>query len=68
MGRVVGAYKVVLKQDGAGSHTVTWPGTVRWGSLGTPSLTVTPLKTDYVGFIYNGVDSTYDGVAFNANY
>lgn len=62
------SYKVILKQDGTGSRTVTWPASVRWGSMGTPYLTPVPSKTDYVGFVYNGVDSKYDGVAFNANY
>jgi len=63
-----GNYRLVLKQDGVGSRAVTWPAGIRWGTLGTPSLSVVPAKTDYVGFMYNGVDSTYDGVAFNANY
>ena len=61
-------YKLILKQDGIGSRTVTWPAGVRWGSLGAPNLSVVPAKTDYVGFIYNGVDTAYDGVAFNSNF
>ena len=68
-----GTYKLILKQDAIGSRTVTWSGSMRWpggvavGS-GTNPLTTTGGKTDYVGFIYNGVDSTYDGVSFNANF
>ncbi len=61
-------YKIILKQGGTGSYTVTWPASVRWGSAVAPTLTTTVGKTDYVGFIYNDVDSTYDGVAFNANF
>ncbi len=82
-GQSGGAYKLILKQDGVGSHTVTWPtvangclmssnACIRWGTLSEPYLTPTPNKTDYVGFIYNGVgdgtNGAYDGVAFNANY
>lgn len=63
-----GNYKLILKQDGTGSRTVSWPATIRWGSGSAPYLTPTPLKTDYVGFIYNGIDGYYDSVAFNANF
>jgi hypothetical protein len=37
------------------------------GRLGT-TLTTTALKTDYIAFIYNGVSSTYDGVAMARNF
>jgi hypothetical protein len=61
-------YRLILKQDATGNRTVTWPASVRWGSGGSPSLTATASKSDYVGFFYNGVDSTYDGNAFNAGF
>ncbi len=69
-GQSGGNYKLILKQDGTGSRTVSWPGStvIRWGSSGEPYLTPVPGKTDYVGFIYNGIDSRYDAVAFNANF
>lgn len=67
-GQTGGNYKLILKQDGVGSRTVSWPATIRWGSGSAPYLTPVPAKTDYVGFIYNGVDGTYDSVAFNANF
>ncbi len=67
-GQSGGNYKLVLKQGGTGSYTITWPASVRWGSAVAPTLTTTVGKTDYVGFFYNGVDSTYDGNAFNANF
>ncbi|MFA7201573.1 MAG: hypothetical protein WC099_01060 [Candidatus Paceibacterota bacterium] len=67
-GQSGGNYKLVLKQGGTGSYTITWPGTVRWGGAVSPTLTTTVGKSDYVGFFYNGVDSTYDGNAFNANF
>jgi hypothetical protein len=63
-----GKYILILKQPGSGAAgTVSWPGTVRWPSASAVSLSTTNGKTDYVGFIYNGVDSKYDGVAFTAN-
>jgi hypothetical protein len=67
-GQSGGNYKLILKQDGTGSRTVSWPASIRWGSGSAPYLTPVPAKTDYVGFIYNGVDGTYDSVAFNANF
>ncbi len=63
-----GNYRIILKQDATGSRTVTWPATVRWGATGLPTLSTAANATDYVGFIYNGVDSKYDGVAFNSGF
>ena len=67
-GQSGGNYRLILKQDATGSRTVIWPASVRWGSGGQPTLTTTINRSDYVGFIYNGVDSAYDGVAFNAGF
>lgn len=68
-GQSGGNYRLVLKQGGTGSYTVTWPASVRWGGNGQePNLTNTVGKTDYIGFMYNGIDSKYDGLAFNANF
>jgi trimeric autotransporter adhesin len=61
-------YILIIKQDGTGSRTVTWPATVRWPGGTAPTLTTTASKTDYIGFIYNGVDSKYDGVAITQNF
>jgi len=59
-----GRYTLIIKQDGTGSRTITWPATVRFPDGAAPTLTTTAAKTDYIGFIYNGVDSKYDAVAF----
>ena len=67
-GQSGGNYRIILKQDSTGSRTVTWPSNVRWGGTGLPTLSTAPNNTDYVGFIYNGVDSKYDGVAFNSGF
>lgn len=67
-GQPGGRYTLILKQDSVGGRTVTWPTNVRWADNTAPILTTTANKTDYVGFIYNGIDAKYDGVAFNANF
>ena len=42
---------------------------MRWpGGTGTPILTMTANKTDYISSIYNGARNTYDGVTFAQNY
>ena len=63
-----GRYTLIIKQDGTGSRTATWPASVRWGGGTAPTLTTTASKTDYIGFIYNGVDSKYDGIAISKNF
>jgi len=58
-----------LRQDGVGSHTITWDGAFRFGDdIPEPTLTTTINKTDYLGFIYNGTDSTWDCVAVSKGY
>jgi len=61
-------YTLIIKQDATGSRTITWPATVRWPGGTAPVLTTTANKTDYVGFIYNGVDNKYDGIAMAKNF
>ncbi|MCX6355501.1 MAG: hypothetical protein NTZ78_11465 [Candidatus Aureabacteria bacterium] len=63
-----GKYILMLKQDAFGSRTVSWPDSVRWSGGTPPVLTATPNKSDYLGFIYNGVDSKYDCVAQQFDY
>jgi len=63
-----GKYTLIIKQDATGSRTVTWPASVRWPGGTAPTLTTTASKTDYIGFIYNGVDFQYDGVAQSLNF
>jgi hypothetical protein len=66
-------YALVIKQDAAGSRTVTWPASVRWPggapqTAGQPVsvLTTTANKTDYITFFYNGVN--YDVLSLSQNY
>ena len=62
-----GKYILMIKQDATGTRTATWPATVRWPGGTAPTLTTTASRTDYIGFLYNGVDSKYDGVATAQN-
>ena len=61
-------YVLVVKQDAGGNNTLTWPVGARFPGGGVFNITQTGSKTDYVGFIYNGVDNTYDNVAFSASF
>jgi hypothetical protein len=62
-----GRYILIVKQDGTGSRTVTWSN-ANWPGGTAPTLTTTASKWDYITFIYNGVSSTYDGVAISQNF
>lgn len=55
----VAEYRLDLIQDGTGSRTVTWPGTVTWQGGAAPTLTTTAGKTDICLFRWNG--SVYFG-------
>ena len=59
-------YKLIIKY--AGAYSITWPGDARWSGGTAPTQTSTNGKTDYIGFIYNSVDSTYDGVSQRTNF
>jgi len=50
-----GRYLIVLKQDGTGSRTVTWP-TIKWRGGTAPTLTTTANKTDLITIVYDGTD------------
>jgi hypothetical protein len=60
-GQKGGKYLLILKQDGTGSRTVTWPSSVHWPGVYGPTLTTTADKKDYISFFYDGV--TYDLLA-----
>jgi hypothetical protein len=59
-----GKYILIIRQDSTGGRTVTWPSSVRFPGGVTPTLSTGANKSDYIGFIYNGVDGKYDAVAF----
>lgn len=52
-------FTLVLIQDGTGSRTVTWPGTITWKGGAAPTLTTTNSKADIIHLLWNG--SAYYG-------
>lgn len=55
------SFSVRLKQDGTGSRTVTWPGSVKWAGGTAPTLSTGASKVDVLAFVcFDG--STWDGV------
>jgi hypothetical protein len=59
------AFLIMLKQDGTGSRTATWP-TIKWTGATTPTLTTTANRTDIFAFFYDGTD--YYGSIVGQNY
>ena len=51
-----GRYLLEIKQGGAGSFTIAWPGSVVWPSATAPTLTVTVGQTDIITLYYNGTN------------
>ena len=46
-----GTFTLMLRQDGSGSRTVTWPGSVRWAAATAPTLTTTASRVDILTFV-----------------
>ena len=46
-----GSFTLFLVQDGTGSRTVTWPGSVDWAAATAPTLTTTAAAVDVLTFI-----------------
>lgn len=51
---------LMLVQDGTGSRTATWPGTVKWPGGSAPTLTTGANSIDIIAFYYDGTN--YYGV------
>ena len=52
---------LVMKQDGTGSRTATWPATVKWPGGTAPTLSTAANSVDIISFYYDGTN--YYGVA-----
>lgn len=51
---------LLVFQDGTGTRTITWPGSVKWGNAGAPVLTTTAAKMDIVSlFTVDGGTNWY---------
>ena len=46
-----GSFTLILRQDGAGSRTVTWPASVDWASATAPTLTTDASAVDVLPFM-----------------
>ena len=51
---------LVLKQDGTGSRTATWPAAVKWPGGTAPTLSTGANKIDIISFYFDG--TSYYGV------
>lgn len=60
------SFMILLKQDGSGSRTVTWWGSIKWVGAAAPTLTTTASRTDIFAFFYDG--TTYWGSVVGLNY
>ena len=49
-----GSIQLILIQDGTGSRTATWPGTVKWAAGTAPTLTTTGGGIDIVSCLWDG--------------
>ena len=47
-------FTILLKQDGTGSRTATWPSSVKWPSSTAPTITSTASKGDKFVFVGDG--------------
>ncbi|MGF1477781.1 MAG: hypothetical protein ACFB6S_19720 [Geminicoccaceae bacterium] len=56
-----GTATLILKQDGTGGRTVTWPGTVKWSNSSAPALTTTADAIDVLTFVTRDGGSTWFG-------
>lgn len=51
---------LLVFQDGVGTRTITWPGSVKWGNAGAPSLTTAVSKMDMISlFTVDGGTNWY---------
>jgi hypothetical protein len=50
------SFIMLLKQDGTGSRTVTWPSAVKWPSATAPTITATASKLDKYVFTADGTN------------
>lgn len=60
------AFVIILLQDGTGSRTVTWWGSIKWAGAAAPTLTTTASRYDIFSFIYDGTN--YYGAAVGYNF
>lgn len=59
-----------IRQDGTGSRTLAWNAIYTFGTdlAAAPTLTTTASKVDYIGFIYDSVNSHWHMLAYDRGY
>ena len=63
-----GSFTLILIQDGTGSRTATWPGSVDWAGGTAPTLTTTlTTGTDILTFITTDAGTIWYGFAAGAD-
>lgn len=60
------SFILILKQDGTGSRTVTWPAAVKWPAGTAPTITSTASKADK--FVFTADGSSWAGSVAGQNY
>jgi hypothetical protein len=63
-----GSFTVLLKQDGTGSRTATWPAAVKWAGGSAPTLTTTANKVDILTFITRNAGTDWYGFVGGKNF
>jgi len=60
------SFILLLKQDGTGGRTVTWPSSVEWPGATAPTITSTASKLDK--FVFTAADSNWYGSVAGQSY
>ena len=60
-GKAGATYMLIIKQNSAGSYTISWPGSVSWPSATIPTMSSGSNKYDVYSFVYDG--TIYFGAA-----
>ncbi|NTW32250.1 MAG: LamG domain-containing protein [Bacteroidetes bacterium] len=67
-GKSGGIYHLIIKQNGTGGWTVTWPANVGWTDGTPPDLTITSNAVDVIKFIYDGTNYLGIGITLNIHH
>ena len=57
----VAQFTLILRQDGSGGNSVTWPGSVKWHSLTAPTILTTASAVHVLEFLTVNTGSTWRG-------
>lgn len=63
-----GSFTLILRQDGTGSRTTTWPASVDWAGGAAPTLTTTASAVDVLTFVTVDGGTTWYGFLAGADF